>query len=373
MTWVDIDWEWLERFEKIYVSTDMDEPGRTCATEICKRLGLHRCYIVELPKKDANECLQEGLTREQMLKCLSDSKAIELEEIKKPDEFTDEVIEQYKNDPELQGFETPWTPALPWRIRRSEFTIFSGFSGSGKSLGLNQLMVHLVSKGLKVLDCSMEVRPATTLYYMTRCALGKKQATSEEAEACIQWLNESVLFLDCVGTISSEKIISAMEYSRKRHGTDIFVIDSLFKCGLSADDWNAQRQFADKLTSFCNSTGAHVILVAHSRKVQAGNEMAIPGKSDIAGSSDLGNAAFNAIVFWRNKMKRRKLDEARQKIPPDNEQIAEWIDQPDGKILIDKQRFGGGHEGELYVWYDHDSCQFSTHKNMRIPYFTLQK
>jgi twinkle protein len=351
----------------------MDEPGRKCALEICTRLGLHRCYIVELPKKDANECLVAGLNREAMMKCLATSKAIELEEIKKPDEFTDEVIEHYKNDPELDGLDTPWTPALPWRIRRSEFTIFSGFSGSGKTIGLNHLIVHLVSKGLKVLDCSLEVRPATTLYYMTRCALGKKHATSEEASACIQWLNDSVLFLDCVGTVSSDKIISAMEYSRKRHGTDIFVIDSLFKCGLSADDWNAQRQFADKLTSFCNSTGAHVILVAHSRKVQSGNEMSIPSKSDIAGSSDLGNAAFNAIVFWRNKKKQRALDEERQKSPPDEDIMNDLRDQPDGKILIDKQRFGGGHEGELFVWYDHDSCQFHTHRDTRIPYFVLQK
>lgn len=367
--WVDIDWEWLSRFEKIYISTDMDEPGRACSQEICKRLGLHRCFIVELPHKDANECLVSGCTKEDMTKCLASSKAIELEEIKRPDDFIDEVVDHYQNDPAMEGHDTPWYPALPWRVRRSEFTIFSGFSGSGKTIGLNQLIVHLVAKGLKVMDASLEIRPATTLYYMTRCAMAKKHATKQEAEACIQWLGENIFFLDCIGTVSADRIISAMEYARKRHGVDIFVIDSLFKCGLSAEDWNAQRQFADKLTAFCNSTGAHVILVAHSRKVQSGNEFSVPSKSDVAGSSDLTNAAFNVIVFWRNKLKKRKLDEARQATPPDIESINEWIDQPDGRILIDKQRFGDGQEGEVSVWYDNEACQFHTHKNMKMPYF----
>jgi twinkle protein len=164
----------------------------------------------------------------------------------------------------------------------------------------------------------------------------------------------------------------SMEYARKRHGIDIFVIDSLFKCGLDPTDFGAQRTFADKLTSFCNNTGAHVILVAHSRKTMNGNEHAIPSKSDVAGSSDLTNAAFNVIVWWRNKMKKRKLDEARQSIPPNNEQIAEWLDAPDGKAVLDKQRFGDGDEAEVAVWFNGDSCQFHTTNNRKTPYFALK-
>lgn len=365
LEWIAIDWDWLAQFEKIYVSMDMDEPGRQIGPEICKRLGLHRCYIVELPHKDANECLVAHVTRETMLTCLSVAKALELEEIKRPDDFREEVLDHYKNDPAMEGFDTPWYPALPWRIRRSEFTIFTGFSGSGKTQGLNQLIIHLIDKGLKVMDASLEVRPGTTLYYMTRCAMGKKEATGAEAGACVKALGENLFFLDCIGTVTSERILNAMEYTRKRHGVDVFVIDSLFKCGLSAEDWNAQRVFADRLTSFCNTTGAHVILVAHSRKVQSGNEFAIPSKSDVAGSSDLTNAAFNVLVFWRNKMKKRKLDEARQKIPADTETISEWIDKHDGKIMIDKQRFGEGHEAEVFTWYDGDSCQFSYERNRK--------
>lgn len=367
MDWIELDWEWLARFEKIYVAMDMDDAGADAAPKICKRLGLHRCYIVSMPLKDANECLVAGHTRDQMLKCLADAKAIELDEIKKPEAFKKDVLDHYESDPGSQGWDTPWSASLPWRVRPGEFTIMSGYSGSGKTQGLNQLMLHLIQQGVSVMDASLEIRPSLTLYYMTRCAMGKKHATREEATACVEWINESLFFLDCIGTVNVKRVLAAMEYARKRHGIQVFVLDSLFKLGLSAEDWGAQREFADQMTTFCNNTGASVILVAHSRKTQNGNELNAPSKSDVAGSSDLTNAAFNVLIFWRNKIKKRKMDEARHTNNP--QMLTEWMEQYDGKIIIDKQRFGEGEESETYVWFDKDACQFHTGPNMVAPYF----
>ena len=371
LEWIDIDWEWLARFEKIYVSTDMDEPGRNAAQDICKRLGLHRCYIVDLPHKDANDCLLNGIDRTAMVSFLDKAKAIELDEIKRPDDFTSEVVDYYKTDFSMQGMDTPWWPALPWRVRKSEFTILSGFSGHGKTAALNQLMLHLVSKGVRVMDASLEVKPGLTLYNMTRSAMGKKMSSRDEIEKCIGWLNEYVFFLDCIGTVSVSRLMHAMEYARKRHGIEVFVIDSLFKCGLSSEDYGSQREFADKLTSFCNNTGAHVILVAHSRKTPNGNELSVPSKSDVSGSSDITNAAFNVIIWWRNKIKKRKIDEIRQAAIPDQAELKKWTDQPDGRAVLDKQRFGEGEEAEAHVWFDRDSTQFSCEPNRKSVYFRL--
>ena len=369
--WVDTDWEWLSRFEKIFVSTDMDEPGRTAAQDICKRLGLHRCFIVELPQKDANDCLRASVTREAMEVCLSKAKAIELDEIKRPNDFTSEVHSYYTTDFTKQGWETPWWPTLPWRVRKSEFTIISGYGGAGKTAALNQLMLHLVSQGVRVMDASLEIKPGLTLYNMTRSALGKKTASKPEIEGCISWLNDSVFFLDCIGTVSVNRLMHAMEYARKRHGIDVFIIDSLFKCGLSSEDYGGQREFADKLTAFCNNSGAHVILVAHSRKTSNGNELSVPSKADVAGSSDLTNAAFNVIIWWRNKLKKRKIDECKQAQIPDENEIEKWTNEPDGKAVLDKQRFGEGEEAEVYVWFDRESTQFHTERDRRLPYFRM--
>lgn len=365
--WIDIDWEWLSRFEKIYISMDMDEAGIKAAPEICKRLGLHRCYIVQLPKKDANECLQAGLHRDEIIKCLNSSKAIELDEIKSADSFKKDVMDHYERDPSDAGYPTPWDSELPWRVRPGELTVLTGFSGHGKSQFLNQLMVSLIANGARVMDASLEVRPALTLYYMTRCALGKKVSPKQEVEACVDWLSNGLHFLDCIGMVNVDRLMAALEYSRKRYGVDVFVIDSLFKCGLSGEDYAGAREFADRLTTFCNNTGAHVILVAHSRKTQNGNEYSIPTKSDVAGSSDITNAAFNVIVCWRHKMKKRKMDEAKQ--TNNVAMLNEWQSQPDGKILLDKQRYGEGEECEVPIWFQRDSCQFHTGGEKLMPYF----
>lgn len=371
VAWIDVEWEWLERFDRINICTDMDEPGRLAAPELCKSLGLHRSFIVSLPHKDANECLVAGVGRDAMLKALATAKAIELEEIKKPNEYTEEVCDYYSVDWSRRGWETPWYPTLPWRVRKAEFTVLSGFSGSGKTVALNQLMLHLITQGCKVMDASLEIKPGMTLYNMTRCALGKKDSTRAEIEGCIDWLNDSVFFLDCIGTVQVKRLMAAMEYARRRHNIDVFIIDSLFKCGLDPADFGSQREFADMMTTFCNNTGAHVILVAHARKTQSGNEFGVPSKADVAGSSDITNAAFNVVIWWRNKLKKRKLDEARQSIPPNDEEIAKWIDQPDGKAVLDKQRFGDGEEAVADVWFNPECFQFHVNRNRKVPYFVL--
>ena len=370
-SWIEVEWDWLNRFERINVSFDMDEAGRSAVTDVCKRLGINRAHIVTLPRKDANECLVAGVTRDEFVSLIASAKQIELDEIKRAVDYTEEVYDYYETDWTKRGWETPWFPNLPWRVRKAEFTILSGFSGSGKTVGLNQLMLHLVQQGCKVMDSSLEIKPGMTIFNLTRCALGKRSATRDEIKSCHEWLNDAMFFHDCIGTVTIDRLMNAMEYARKRHGIDVFIIDSLFKCGLDPADFGSQRTFADKLTTFCNNTGAHVILVAHSRKTQNGNEFSVPSKSDVAGSSDLTNAAFNVIIWWRNKIKKRKLDEARSSIPPNNEAIADWIDQPDGKIVLDKQRFGDGDEAEVPIWFNSDSLQFHTSMNRQTKYFRL--
>lgn len=727
--WIEIEWEWLERFERIHIAMDMDDPGREAANQICSRLGVHRCDIVSLPHKDANECLMAGVSRDEIIRCLASAKPVELAEIKHPGDFKSEVIALHRTDWTKFGWDTPWYPALPWRVRKSEFTILTGFSGHGKALSLdtplptpsgwttmgevkvgdqvfdemgkpcnvtfatgiqmdrkcyrvefsdgtsviadadhlwetwspharnsaarilkqgerpmkahgslqkrvgpsvvrtaeiaetvqesrwadnkhlrhgvrvakplecpwadlpiepyclgvwlgdgdsecarftcsqwdgdilenlatcgfpaipnkvlgdktpryridglgpllkkenllgnkhipksylradavqrmlllqglmdtdgtcttygrcefttmreslasgvfelvaslgmrptqitgeakvngkccgtkyricftpsqsvfrlrrkaarirtniptsrrdyryivavvpvesvpvkciqvdsprslylcgkgmipthntpalNQLMLHLLSQGCKVMNASLEVKPAMTLYDMTKCALAKGDLADAEVEACITWLNDSMFFLDCIGTVSTKQLLHAFDYAKKRHGIDIFVIDSLFKVGISSEDYGGQREFADKLTTFCNNTGAHVILVAHTRKTQNGNETLVPSKSDVAGSSDLVNAAFNVIVWWRNKMKNRKLAELRQQAVPDLGALASWMEAPDNRVVLDKQKFGGGLEAEIKMWFSGDSNQFHPVAGRKNPYFVLK-
>ena len=49
--WLDVCWDWLQRFEKIHISFDEDRAGRAKVVEIVQRLGIARTDIIRLPEK----------------------------------------------------------------------------------------------------------------------------------------------------------------------------------------------------------------------------------------------------------------------------------------------------------------------------------
>jgi DNA primase len=49
--WIDLCWEWLERFSKIHISFDEDAAGRMKVMEIVSRLDIVRTDIVRLPER----------------------------------------------------------------------------------------------------------------------------------------------------------------------------------------------------------------------------------------------------------------------------------------------------------------------------------
>ena len=80
LQWLDTEKEFLSGFKEIYLCIDMDEKGRMAVDKIAKRMGSGRCKDVRLPYKDANECLKNGVTKEQIDKCFQDAKVIEFED-----------------------------------------------------------------------------------------------------------------------------------------------------------------------------------------------------------------------------------------------------------------------------------------------------
>lgn len=56
-------YEWLNKFEKIIVCPDNDEPGMQHLHNLVKVLPRDKVYLMELPYKDANECLQKGKSK----------------------------------------------------------------------------------------------------------------------------------------------------------------------------------------------------------------------------------------------------------------------------------------------------------------------
>ena len=67
LEWINLCWEWLEKFERIVIFGDADEPGQAMVKKVVKALGEERCSVItdypsrpgspDVPCKDPNEIL----------------------------------------------------------------------------------------------------------------------------------------------------------------------------------------------------------------------------------------------------------------------------------------------------------------------------
>lgn len=365
--WVDYDWDELERFETIYLCMDNDKEGHAAVSELVGRLGVHRCRIVTLPHKDANDCLQSGVTSRDIAKCFSDSYYIEPEELRRASEYTQAVTDRfYPPGGKLPGFDMPWAK-VPFRFRHGEVTVITGCNGHGKSLLWGQIMLAAALQGERSCIASFEMAPDSTLARIVRQATGHKLPTKKVISESLEWLSDKIWLFALVGTGKADRMLDVFEYAFKRHGVRHFLIDSLMKLGLHEDDYNGQKAMMDRLCDWANVTGAHVHLIAHPRK----EDESIPvGKMAIKGTGAITDLAFNVFSVWRNKNKEQILQGVKEGEPlPKGKTLEDIQSLPDAVLTCDKSRNEEGVEGKYGLFYDPASTQYLNSRNANVANF----
>jgi twinkle protein len=348
--WIESEFHHLERFDEIFLSMDMDKAGKEAAEEIARRFGRHRCRIVELPYKDANACLMRGtLTADDMGECLAAARTMDPSELKAAASFQEDVIREFFPPPGTPtGFFTPWRKVgSKLMFRPGEVTILAGVNGHGKSEGAGHITLSALQQGEKACIASLEFKPARWLYRLTRQAAGVREPTIPYIKAINSWFRDRLWVFDVVGTAKAGKIIETFIYAKQRYGVNLFVIDNLSKLDVGLDDYNAQREFIDRLTDFAKEYDTHIILVAHMRKGQ--DDSRPTGKFDVKGSGAITDLADTVLVWWRNRPKEESLRKGKSD--------EELLDKPDAVIRTEKQR-NGEDEPTIALWFCPGSHQF---------------
>ncbi len=304
--WIEYEWENLQQFDRIWLNWDNDPAGQRGVKEVARRLGYARTLVFTIPGyKDVNEALQANQPEDFFRRALSSAKPILPEQIKTPSDFKDRVIEKfYPPDNIAPGFfSTLFGEKLG--MRPGELTIWTGIAGHGKSVLLSQLMLEaILIGGQKVAMGSFEMLGEQSLHRMLCQAESETLVRRERISDILNWLSGRLWIYDLLGNVSPKLILELLEYSYVRHSVKIFVIDSLMKCSVGSDDYDAQRAFLNDLCSFAKDTRTHINLVAHARKGK--DELESPGKLDVKGSSDIINQADNILSVWRNKEKEQE-------------------------------------------------------------------
>jgi len=248
------------------------------------------------------------------------------------------------------GFNTPFSKLNgKLRHRENELTIINGINGHGKTAYVTQTELSALEQGWKCCVASLEVKPENLLFKTSRQAAGG-ELTHPKVDAIYSWYRDKLWLFNLVGTAKAERLLEVFEYAHKRYGINLFIIDSLMKCGINEDDYNSQKQFIEALCDFKNTYPVHVLLVTHPRKLKDESE---PGKMDVKGTGAITDLADTVLNIWRNKPKEEALEDDNL---PDSKR-ADALAEPDMVANCSKQR-NGEWEGKGVFWFDKATTQF---------------
>lgn len=333
LEFVSLCWDWLEKFQRIVLFGDNDEPGVEMVSTLMKRLGEDRCMIApEYPElliegesagrscKDANEILyaygKEGL------KSIAD--ACEPAPIKGVLNLADVSM----IDPTTKPRIFTRIPALDHAIgglAEGTVTIFSGKRGEGKSTIGGQLLLNGVQQGYSVCAYSGELPAQTFLNWILLQATDNKYIEAKtdprtgknfavvpyDIQRRIKtWVDNKFFLFDNNYTPDipqEEAIIKTFTLCARRYGAKMFLVDNLMTIlseTTTADNENKiQGKFVAALKAFAVKYKACVLLVCHPRKTKAGEKFT---SEDVAGSANITNLADTVISVEKPNLRITK-------------------------------------------------------------------
>ncbi len=219
-------------------------------------------------------------------------------------------------------------------------TIWSGFPGSGKTTMLRQLIAHTLARGSAVFVASLEEAPTSTLMRIAATAAGTRDPSAHQ----VQWLMDAYqnrLYLWAVTGLADHMALLGTIQALSHLGVKHAVIDSLACLDIRNDDFEEQRQFANKCAAVARMTQMHLHIVAHPRKLVSASQAL--DLNDVAGARELGAIVDNVLFVSRGDAQGAGPSAASTPMC----------------VSIRKQRHFNGYLGDVVGWYHRELCQCS--------------
>ena len=99
-------------------------------------------------------------------------------------------------------------------------------------------------------------------------------------------------------------------------------------------------------------------MVAHVRKPSQGGEAYIPNKFDVRGAGELVDLVDNLLVVWADKKKEQLTKKVLAGLKLSDSDKEYYEKNPDQRLICCKQRHGAW-EGQVALWFNPDSLQFT--------------
>lgn len=312
--------DWLNKFERVVLMFDMDEPGQKAVDEVCGLLPPHKLFIARLPMKDANECLVNGRGKE-IINAIFEAKEY------RPDGIVNakDLEEAFFTEDETEGlsYSFPWAcrmQDMTQGIRKGEMLMLTAGTGIGKSTAAREIAFKLSTQDkLKIGMVMLEENVKRTLRELLSLQVNKplsllwKKLNNKEdlREPFKQLFGDGRFFLyDHFGSMDEKSLMEKIRYLIVGEGCDFIIFDhiSIAVSGLE-DAGNDERKTIDrlmtKLRALVEETGAGMIIVSHLKKPNGGDnsfeEGATISLDDLRGSGTLKQLPDTVIALERNQ------------------------------------------------------------------------
>lgn len=311
--WIELHYEWLQKFKEIVLIMDNDKAGETALKTISDRLQGEKCKIFRVDLmfyKDPNEVLSEEQGKIKLKNILENR----IEEI-----IQAEVIDIAEVDGNINQEAKDWGDrafnALTGGKRKGEVILITGNPGSGKSAFLNMLMCNVIDIGEKVYTMQGEFTPNKFKQNIMKILCRPSHIetvknifkdkiygrVSKQVEEKINTWLKGKLYIHKNQVPKRAELLKSMQSAYKKYGVENFFIDNLMTINLEgnpSDKYDKQRDLFIELQEFAKSKQVTIAVVAHPRKNSIVNlEDADMGV--VSGASEIVNLANYAIFLKR--------------------------------------------------------------------------
>lgn len=308
--------EFLESYEEIILSFDMDEPGKKAAADCAVLFSPGKCKVVSLPRKDANEMLVVGEVGE-LVRALWDARPYRPDGIMAASDLT---LDTLKTQKEIFAYDTPYPEInkMLKGLRKAELTLCTAGSGIGKSTLVREIAHHLQTRhalkiGYIALEESVEKTALGFVAIENDVSLGdlyldRSLLTDDQWEKSYEKIlrSDRLYLYDHFGSLESDNLISKLRYLAVGCAVDFIVLDhiSIVVSGMADGD---ERRIIDNLMtslrSLVENTGVGVIAICHL-KVTEGKAHEEGGRvtlNHLRGSGALKQLSDNIIALERDQ------------------------------------------------------------------------
>jgi twinkle protein len=272
-------YDWLSQYDRIVLCLDNDAPGKAATQKIAEILPVGRVYVMNLPRKDANDVLvNDGAA--PITSAFWNASEWRPDGILSGNQFTKDQLRKAM----ISGYSLPW-PTLSQKlggIFEGQLTLLTAGSGIGKSTIAREVGYWLHQHhGLTIGNIFLEEAITTTAQAYVALDNNVRLRTLREDPSILsddQWenslsrvLSERMYFYDHFGSLESERLLSKIRYMRQVLKVNFVILDhiSIVISGQQSSSEGERRDIdvlLTKLRSLIQETGLGVIAIVHLRQ-----------------------------------------------------------------------------------------------------------